>query len=39
MEKTTELLNETEANLDTKTKASASAGISGVFKAILGLES
>ena len=39
MEKTTELLNETEANLDTRTKTSASAGISGVFKAILGLES
>lgn len=39
MEKTTELLSETGENLDARTKASASAGISGVFKAILGLES
>ncbi len=39
MEKTTELLNETEESLESNTKASASAGISGVFKAILGLES
>ena len=39
MEKTTELLNETEGILEAKTKASGSAGISGVFKAILGLES
>ncbi len=37
--KTTELLSETEGNLDTKTKVSGTAGISGVFKAILGLES
>ena len=39
LEKTTELLNGTEENLNAKTKASGSAGISGVFKAILGLES
>lgn len=39
MEKTTELLNETKGEIDAQTKASASAGISGVFKAILGLES
>ena len=39
LEKTTELLNGTEENLNAKTKASGSVGISGVFKAILGLES
>lgn len=39
MEKTTELLNQSEANLESEVKTSASAGISGVFKAILGLES
>ena len=39
LEKTTELLNGTEENLNAKTKASGSAGISVVFKAILGLES
>lgn len=39
MEKTIELLSETEGTLEAKTKASGSAGISGVFKAILGLES
>ena len=39
LEKTTELLNETGEKLDAQTRASASAGISGVFKAILGLES
>ncbi len=39
LEKTTELLNDAKANLDANTKASASAGISGVFKSILGLES
>lgn len=39
MEKTIELLNETEGTLGTQTKASGTAGISGVFKAILGLES
>ena len=39
MEKTTELLNNTEETLDGKTKVSGAAGISGVFKAILGLES
>ena len=38
MEKTTELLSKTEETLDGKTKASGTAGISGVFKAILGLE-
>ncbi|MFR8145395.1 MAG: DUF6414 family protein [Clostridia bacterium] len=39
MQKTIELLNETEGTLGTQAKASGSAGISGVFKAILGLES
>lgn len=39
LEKTTELLNETNANLNGEAKASSTAGISGVFKAILGLES
>lgn len=39
MQKTIELLNETEGTLGAQTKASGSAGISGVFKAILGLES
>ena len=39
LEKTTELLNGTEENLNAKTKTSGSVGISGVFKAILGLES
>lgn len=39
MEKTIELLNETEGTLGAQTKASGTAGISGVFKAILGLES
>ncbi|MBO5349250.1 MAG: hypothetical protein J6A89_05485 [Clostridia bacterium] len=39
LEKTTELLNETENQFNAQIKSSASAGISKVFKAILGLES
>ncbi len=37
MQKTTELLSKTEETLDGKTKVAGAAGISRVFKAILGL--
>ena len=38
LEKTTQLLKETDKNVNTEASVSGKAGISGVFKALLGLE-
>lgn len=38
LEKTTQLLKETDKNVNTDASVSGKAGISGVFKALLGLE-